>query len=404
MSWLPRSTSLGRLEIEETFEYYDGPRLFSCKSATGNLYIAAWAEEEEDHDLWLYLPISKERFEITRSGGITVREAFTYAEDSVYLVKIPTDGELRDSIEQLLTGDAIPDEWLPGSDYRIELHTDTAPRASTSNELAKRAGRELRPILRVEVDPVDSNRTAAPTRAVGNLLLLTQNLLDNVGYSLKMNGRETSLRGRVPNEIQNAMSSEIISVTAASFVIDIASTGFVNLFGSPFEESSNEIVKILALDDQTAEFKEQIKKLNGRAAKSFRGLVKHLNNIGGPATFVSANESSQYLEAKLSSHKIESMLATLNYLAPDKVEEPIKKRMRLFKGDVDHHTFGADDPTTELTYSGYVDEQALPGFKQSPLGADYDMTIAVTSVTDELMNDTQYSYRLIQITPPEHDE
>ncbi|WAM19476.1 DUF6575 domain-containing protein [Rhodococcus sp. JS3073] len=399
MSWLPQGTSLGRLRLEETFEYYDGPRLFSCRSTTGQLYVAAWAEEGTDHDLWLYLPISQERFDVTRSGGITVRDAFVNPEDAAFLVKIPFDGQSRDTIEQVLDGESIADDWLPDPSYRIELQTNTAPPALSPGELAARAQRELRPMLRVEIDPVDSRRTAAPTRAVGNLLVLTQNLLDNVGYSLRTNGQETSQRGRVPTDIQEAMSSEVISLTAASFVIDIASTGFVNLFGSPFEETSTEIVKVFALDDEGEEFKEQVGKFNSRAAKSFRKLVKHLASIGGPATLVSANETAQYIEARLPADKIQRMLAVLNYLAPDRVEPSIEGRMRLFKGDVDSHTFGADDPRTNQTYSGYVDEQAIPGFLRSPLGGDYEMVIAVTSVTDELTNDTQFNYRLMQITP-----
>ncbi len=403
MSWVPVGTALGRLEIDETFEFYDGPRLFAASSASGQLYLAAWAEEAYDHDLWLYLPISRERFDIVRSGGMPVRAAFLNAEDFVHLVRTPTDGEIPDTVEQLLSGPQIQDEWLPGPDYRIERHTDTAPRAETPSELARRAKREARPFFRVEVDPTGSRRTAAPTRAIGNLLVLTQNLLDNMGYSQQLSGKEAALRGRVPSEIQEAMASEIVSLTAASFVIDIASTGFINLFGSPFESSSSAIVRVFSMDDRNSEFKEEVKSLNTRAQRSFRSLVKHFDSIGGPVTLVAASESAEFVEAKLPSLKIQRMLAILNYLTPDKIEPEIRRRMRLFRGDVDNHTFGADDPTSEQTYSGYVDEQAIPGFKQAPLGAFYDMVVSVTSVTDELTNATQYTYRLLQISPVETD-
>ncbi|MDV6303723.1 MULTISPECIES: DUF6575 domain-containing protein [Rhodococcus] len=399
MSWVPVGTALGRLEIDETFEFYDGPRLFAASSASGQRYLAAWAEEAPDHDLWLYLPISNERFSIARSGGITVRAAFLNAEDFVYLVRTPTDGENVDTIERLISGPEIQEEWLPGTNYRIERHTDTAPRAERPSELARRAMREARPFLRVEVEPTASRRTVAPTRAVGNLLVLTQNLLDNMGYSQALSGREAALRGRVPTNIQETMASEIVSLTAASFVIDIASMGFMNLFGSPFEDSSNAIVLIFSMDDTKLEFKEQVKSLNTRAQRSFRSLVKQFDNIGGPVSLVAANESAEFTEAKLSSLKIQRMLATLNYLTPDQIEPEVRARMRLFRGDVDHSTFGADNPSSEQTYTGYVDEQALSGFKQAPLGAFYDMVLSVTSVTDELTNATQYTYRLMQINP-----
>ncbi|PTR42718.1 hypothetical protein C8K38_11015 [Rhodococcus sp. OK611] len=400
MNWLPRDTVLGRLSIEETFEEYDGPRLFSCTSASGNRYVAAWAEESNDHDLWLYVPVSPERFQIVRSGGISVRSAFINPEDYVFLVKTHTDPEFRDTIERILKGPDIADEWLPDNQYRLELKTDTAPRAVSPTALAQRAKREMRPMLRLEIDPRTSKRTAAPTRAVGSLLVHAQNLLDTVGQSARLNGKEAPLAGRIPVEYQLETASEVIELSAASFVIDLASTGFNSLFDSPFEKAANAIVHTLALDDEDETFKAQMKSFNTRAAKSFRTFVQHLDKIDGPVTIVSANESANFTAANMSTNKIKRILATLNYLAPDNSEPPVEARMRLFRGDVDNHTFGAENRETGETYSGYVDSQALPGFLQSQLNADYDMVVAVTSITDDLTNQKKFTYRLMQIGPP----
>ncbi len=41
---------LGRLEIVETFEYYDQPVLFSCKNAAGRLYLVVAADENERNE------------------------------------------------------------------------------------------------------------------------------------------------------------------------------------------------------------------------------------------------------------------------------------------------------------------------------------------------------------------
>lgn len=400
MTLLPRDTSLGRLTLEEVFEEYDGPRLFTCKSASSTRYLAAWAEENDDYDLWLYVAVSPERFQVVRSGGITVRTALANPEDYAFLVKTSTADNARDSIERLLSGPDIPDEWLPDNQYRLELKTDTAPPAISPAALAQRARREMRPILRLEIDPHTSTRTAAPTRAVGSLLVLAQNLLDTVGQSTRLNGREAPLAGRIPAEYQFDTASEVVELSAASFVIDLASTGFHNLFGSPFEEAANIIVRTLALDDEDDSFKTQVKSFNTRASKSFRTFVHHLDKIDGPVTMVSANESAIFTEANLSTIKIKRILATLNYLAPDSSEPPIEARMRLFRGDVDNHTFGAENRATGETYSGYVDKQALPEFLRSQLNADYDMEVAVTSVTDDLTNQKKFTYRLMQIGPP----
>lgn len=402
MTLLPRDTSLGRLRLEEVFEEYDGPRLFSCVSGTGTRYLAAWAEEGDDYDRWLYVPVSPERFQIVRSGGVSVRTALVNPEDYTFLVKTNTAADSRDVIERMLSHSEIEDEWLPDPEYKIELKTETAPLAISPSKLAERAKREMRPILRLEVDPVTSTRTTAPTRAVGSLLILAQNLLDSVGQSTRLGGKEAPLSGRIPSEYQLQTASEVIELSAASFVVDLASTGFNSLYDSLFEKSANTIVQTLSADDQSEEFRTLVEALNNRAAISFRTFVTHLDKMNGPATIVSASESADFKQASLPATKIKRLLATLNYLVPDNSEPPIKARMRLFKGDVDNQKFGAEDRETGETYTGYVDPTAMAGFQQSQvaLNADYDMLVSVTSVTDELTNQKKYTYRLMQISPP----
>ena len=62
--------SLGRLEIVETYTYYDQPVLFSCKDAAGNLYLAVAADEDDQFETWLYAKVSAERLNLIRSGQL----------------------------------------------------------------------------------------------------------------------------------------------------------------------------------------------------------------------------------------------------------------------------------------------------------------------------------------------
>ena len=48
--------SLGKLEIVETYAYYDQPVLFSCRNAAGHLYLVVAADENNQYDTWLYAP------------------------------------------------------------------------------------------------------------------------------------------------------------------------------------------------------------------------------------------------------------------------------------------------------------------------------------------------------------
>jgi hypothetical protein len=128
---LPRTRLLGPLGLVEVYEYYDGPRLFACRSAAGQLYLAVWIDEDEATETWLYAALSPQRLEQIRGGAIDLHDAFRYAENgSVYRVVVPgTPGISQvDAIEcSALAADMLP---LPGE--RLDAPPlPIAPRRST---------------------------------------------------------------------------------------------------------------------------------------------------------------------------------------------------------------------------------------------------------------------------------
>lgn len=80
MSFLPRGTSLGKLEIIEVYEFYDEPILFSCKNESTTFLVVALVE-----DIWLYAGISPTSFQDVRLGQIDLYTAFSTS-DSLYQV------------------------------------------------------------------------------------------------------------------------------------------------------------------------------------------------------------------------------------------------------------------------------------------------------------------------------
>ena len=78
---------LGKLEIIEIYDYYDQPILFACKNAAGHFYFVVAADEDEQHETWLYVEVSLERLNLIRSGTIDLHDAFAYPErDCVFQV------------------------------------------------------------------------------------------------------------------------------------------------------------------------------------------------------------------------------------------------------------------------------------------------------------------------------
>jgi len=87
MSDLPSGTFLGHLSVGHVLEYYDFPRLFTCRSVTGQNYVAISTFDDESESHWIYLPVSSLRLESMLRGGIGLRQGFQHPEGG-YLVRL----------------------------------------------------------------------------------------------------------------------------------------------------------------------------------------------------------------------------------------------------------------------------------------------------------------------------
>lgn len=99
----------GKLEIVETYTYYDGVLLFSCESESGKLYLAVLVDRDKDTDVWLYVEVSHKRFVNLRADKIDLHDVFSKAESGVvYRVGV---GLVELSVKKVPCAE-IDDEWL----------------------------------------------------------------------------------------------------------------------------------------------------------------------------------------------------------------------------------------------------------------------------------------------------
>ena len=130
-------TGLGRLEIVETYVYYDQPVLFSCKSAAGHLYLVVAADKNDEYETWLCVGVSAERLSPIRSGTIDLHNAFAEPEDGFLLQEIiPYDDETQPRLEPIQP-DQISEDMLPMPGECLDLEIETLPALSNSEEMAK---------------------------------------------------------------------------------------------------------------------------------------------------------------------------------------------------------------------------------------------------------------------------
>lgn len=139
-------SDLGSLEIIEIYDYYDQPILFACKNAAGHLYLVVAADEDEQHETWLYMEISVERLNLIRSGAIDLHDAFVYPEsDCLFQVRFPYDNSTSPQIESI-EANQVPKDMLPTPGESLNLETEMPPVLSDTEPMSKN-NQDLEPIL-----------------------------------------------------------------------------------------------------------------------------------------------------------------------------------------------------------------------------------------------------------------
>jgi hypothetical protein len=395
---MPQGTPLGELKLVETFFYYDGPRIFSCVSLTDQLYLAFWVEEGDSRDTWLYIPVSQARLGMVRSGGISLRACIESPEGFAYVVTMPYSDEEREEVNPVRPS-SIPDEWLPEPTSFLDLDTHTLPIAEPDSVIEFKARQESRTRLRLRVKIPELARSEAPVRAVGALLTRAQSLYDNFGYSIQE--ENPSDRGPIPADITAKTGISLVGAAASSFMLELASAELDDLFGnSLFSEVTQKLLTLLDLELEYSELAHKLAEVKPRAAKSFRSLVEKMAETGGDVTVAAAGVGIGYSKRELSAERLQDFLRVLNRLTPEEEVVVIRGRMRLYKVDTKHHTFGLRDESLDphVEYEGAIDDAAWQQASHATVEENYDVLVTGTTVIDETVGDKRTTYRLAQIS------
>jgi hypothetical protein len=116
---IPIGTLLGKLELWRVYDFYDAPRIFSARNATGTYFLAFWSGTVETQDEWLYVSTSPERLNAVVEGELALREAFKHPENDVVWHVITS--ELGDSAKPLHPAE-LAEDWLPPVGDRLVVN------------------------------------------------------------------------------------------------------------------------------------------------------------------------------------------------------------------------------------------------------------------------------------------
>jgi hypothetical protein len=304
------------------------------------------------------------------------------------------------SVEDVAPGE-IPDEWLPAPGFSLDLPTLTVAPAESLDDLAKRVRQERRARLRIRLELPELARTEAPTRRVGELLVTTQNLLDNLG-SVDLDPIPAQ-RGPLPARITDSTASSLTDLRAASFVLELASGDYDDLFDSSvFGRISDQLVGLLGSGSDKARLTRELSEMRPRAAKSFRSFVYSLAKFHGDVTVASAGSDRGIRNQRLTAEEVEGLRTLLEIVAPDENYE-IRGSLRLYRVDIQRKHFGLQSVDGQR-YEGRIAERAVTSVDHAEINQVYDATITEYTSFDEMIGEPRSKYILEQLVAIDSDE
>ena len=261
--------NLGVHKVVENYVHNDDPALFSCKDSAGHLYLVTVSENDQ-HKTWLRVEISNERFNLIRSGGIDLRNAFTDTENGyLFRIKVPHDDSTQSSPE-IIHPNEIPEDMLPFPGERLGLKTDTLPTLSNAQEITSSSVREF---LNFAFNFGGVFRTEAPIDSLGNILTGLQQVINRIGAKCV-----NSTSKKIPEDIKSSMRISLLEVGAGSFEIQLASTEYVDMLKeSKLGNAINEFVKILNSGCNQDELKILMEQFGPKVAKDYTEFLKPLS-------------------------------------------------------------------------------------------------------------------------------
>ena len=378
---------LGRLEIVEIYDYYDQPILFSCKNAAGHLYLVVAADENDQHEIWLYAGVSTERLNLVRSGAIDLHDAFAKPEGGFLLqATVPYEDQIPLRIEPIQPN-PISEDMLPTTGERLDLKTDTLPVLSNSEEVAISRKQE---ILNLTLNFDGFFRTETPVAIVGKILERFQNVINAIGMICVQSDR-------INEDVKSKMQISLLGVGPGSFDLRLASTKTVDLLNhSDFGDAIAEFLALLKAGSDHDQLKGILGQLRSKVATDYTKFLKLLSESVKDAKFTWASpDSDRGGTAYLSELQMRDVVEILQ-----KFQEEATPKFTI-TGTLTGAFLRSkrfEIETTDKTYTGVIAKEAIKTVENATLSQTYTATIQeITKRSETTAEITKTEYQLLSL-------
>lgn len=401
MRLLPQSTHLGKLELIEVYEYYDTPCLFSCRNISGHLFIAILYYQTKRLEKWLYVSMSKRRFENIRAGLIDIRNAFLNSEDGfVYEVIINSD-DSPDKVEIIWCENLI-DDWLPMPNEFIEVGNEL-PLIWEVKDAPRTAIQIQRETLNLTFQFPTPNPTEAPVAFLGRILESVQSVFNALGQAI--DGTPTST-GMIPRSITEKTQLTVLGTFPGSFGIELATLpegiekDNANYLVEIALNQFLELVKMSGNPEDNADIlRQKLWTLKSRVASGYRDFLLNLSKSETNLRFnwgSSNHERGGSVELPLSS--IKKALKVISRTEDETVRE-YEIIGKLIGLNIRTKSYEILTNETNKKYLGRIIDEAIPRVKTATLSEIYVSTIREVKEISPTIPEGKLKYKLVALHP-----
>lgn len=393
MSELPSGTFLGELSLGHVLEYYDFPRLFTCRSVTGQNYVAISTFDDDSESHWIYLPISSLRLESILSGGIRFRQAFEQPEGG-YLVRLISHHAGRSHEVSYVLPEQVPEDDLPSLDYSIEIPHQASELdiSLTAQQVAVATRRETFD-YRIYPDQPDSHEV--PAGKLGGILTSTQELVDALGQAAL---GEPTVRGPISAELLQKTRVNVSHSFRGSFGVQFRAQQFRDLLNeSVVAAAIRELTNLLQAEDFEELLSKKLHELKGRVASKYRRLLKELVDIDSGIELdwgsVSTPGGGKY---RLTAAQVKKAYAIVDRIDIAMAEEiTVSGKLVGFNSRLQRYEILSSDD--DRTYAGKVSDEARIEVQNPAIGQFYEADLRMLVETQSSSGDELIRWVLVRL-------
>ena len=369
----------------EIFDFFEGPRFYSCKNQTGQIYLVHWVDDINDCDVWLYSKVSFEKYCALKNNKIDIRSSFNIPEEGFsYLVTV---ADINEFYIDLIKPEDYDPEWLPDAGEFLEYDTPSTTLPLKAVNAQEAAVANSRQVLDLAFSKAHQTYEIA-SDTLGKILTTLQNYL----YSSAC-PNDIDIR-RVPEHIKDENTLMVSGLFASSFGVRLQSKSSDLFSGSSQNKNLHKFMDLLAATEESNRVLKEVKGYNLLSRARYKAILQELVAAGVSVKAEWSDPHGNSRASRISFHQIKEALRQLEESESSNTQTIKHQDVKLVGVDIENDFFAVVKNDGELL-KGKLDK-SLESYQfnvPSIVSATIEEICKINPVTDK----EKWSYKLIEI-------